>query len=237
MTARTKRRGSVGFTITEALITLLVFSFFMAILFVTLAHGFRTFSLAVARSDVTTEARRLILFLESELRTSAYFSVAPVLRYSSGPTSTRQRRDGVSFVSVLDWSKPDVYNRMKARPEWDRYLCYYATQEEPSGRLVRLAISPEDASEVGSFPYPKFLANPFEFMVDDPLKLRRPDLANVRVLATKVKSFEVELLPAGQEVEVKTLLRQNAIMSRRGDKRREGGTFELHYRIHPQNSR
>lgn len=217
--------------------TLLVFSFFIAILFATLAYGFRTFSMSVARSDVTTEARRLLLYMEGELRTTAYFSIAPVEGTSSGPSRHHSRRDGFCFVSVLDWSKPNVYNRIKSRPEWDRYVCYYATSEEPSGRLVRLALTPEKPEEIGSFPYAKFLSAPFQFMVEDPLTLKRADLSNVRVLATKIKSFEVNLLPAGQEVDVRTILRQNAIMSRRGDKRREGGTFELHYRIHPQNSK
>lgn len=231
------RCSSTGFTITEALVTLLVFSFFIGILFVTLAHGFRTFSLSVARSDVTTEARRLLLYMESELRSTAYFSIAPVERMSDGPSLQHSRRDGLCFVSVLDWSKPNVYNRIEARPEWDRYVCYYATTEEPSGRLVRLALSPEKSEEVGSFPYAKFGSVPFTYMVENPLALKLSDLANVRVIATKIKSFEVELLPAGQEVDVRTILRQNAIMSRRGDKRREGGTFELHYRIRPQNSK
>lgn len=231
------RRHRAGFTLTEALTTLVVFSFFLAVLFYVIAYGFRTFSLSVARSDVATEARRLILFLESELRCTAYFSVAPVQGVSTG--FKPERRDGMCFVSVGDWSKPDVYNRLESRPNWDRYLCYYATQEAPSGRLVRMVLDPDPTKpdQIGSFPYPPFLANPYAFIVEKPLSLSRTDLISVRVLATKVKSFEVRLLPAGQEVEIRSILRQNSIMSRRAAKHREGGTFELHYRVHPQNSK
>jgi hypothetical protein len=225
-----------GFTITEALVTLLVFSFFLAVLFVTMAYGFRTFSVAVARSDVTTEARRLVLFMEGELRTSAYFSVTEVPREVNGLA-----RDGLCFVSMLDWSKPDSYNRIKGRPNWDRYLLYYATKELPSGRLVRVALNPQKPADVGSYPYPPFAANPGAYMLENPLDYGKganeKDLGNTRVLASKVKTFDVQLIPTTQEVEVRTLLRQNGIMSRRGDKNREGGTFELQYRVHPQNSK
>ena len=115
------RHRNRGFTITEALVTILVFSFFLGVLFVTMSYGFRTFSVAVARSDVTTEARRLMLFMENELRSSAYFSVKTVKRNVGGSLA----RDGLCFVSLLDWSRPDAYNATENRPDWDRYLIYY----------------------------------------------------------------------------------------------------------------
>ena len=220
-----------GFTITEAIITVLVFSFFLAVLFVTISHGFRTYSVAVARSDVTTEARRIVLFLENELRSSAYFSVAVEKRSASG-----DHRDGLCFVSMLDWSRPDSFDSIEARPNWDRYLIYYATTELPAGELVRMALNPASDS-VGSFPYPLFTQAPASYMLEDPLGYTGADLANTRVLASKVKSFEVKLIPVSQEVDIGILLRQNGIMSRRGDQTREGGTFELHYRVAPQNTK
>ena len=195
-----RRWGRRGFTITEALVTLLVFSFFLAVLFMTMAHGFRTFSVAVARSDVTTEARRLVLFMEGELRTSAYFSIDPVSRKVNG-----QARDGVCFVSMLDWTRSDSFNALESRPNWDRYLVYYATTERPSGRLVRMAINPAKSTipaDIGSFPYPPFVDDPSRFMIEDPLTYSFYDLANSRVLASKVKSFSVTMIPTTQEVEV-----------------------------------
>jgi hypothetical protein len=224
-------RTESGFTITEAIITVLIFSFFMGVLFMTISYGFRTYSVAVARSDVTTEARRLVLFLENELRSSAYFSVAVESRLVKN-----LHRDGLSFVSMLDWSRPDSYDSIESRPNWDRYLVYYATDELPSGRLVRMAVNPP-AEMVGSFPYPPFSTNPFAYMENNPLDYKGSDLVNTRVLASKIKSFEVTLVPVTQELEIKTLLRQNGIMSRRGDGTREGGTFELHYRVKPQNTK
>lgn len=197
----------------------------------TISYGFRTYSLAVARSDVTTEARRLVLFLEDELRSSAYFSLSVVSKENRG-----LHRDGLCFVSMRDWSRPDSYNAIESRPNWDRYVVYYATNEQPSGQLVRMALSPINPDLIGSFPYKPFDDAPNLYMKDDPLGYRGPDLSNTRVLASKLKSFEISLNPVSQEVEVKTLLRQNSIMSRRGDQTREGGTFELHYRVKPQNT-
>ena len=86
-----------GFTILEAMVTIGIFTLFLGILFFTMDYGFRAFSIAVARSDVTTEARRLNLFLDRELRSTDYFSVAINSRTVAG-----QRRDGLSFVSVED---------------------------------------------------------------------------------------------------------------------------------------
>jgi len=172
--------------------------------------------------------------MEGELRTSAYFSIDPVSRKVNG-----QARDGVCFVSMLDWTRSDSFNALESRPNWDRYLVYYATTERPSGRLVRMAINPAKSTipaDIGSFPYPPFVDDPSRFMIEDPLTYSFDDLANSRVLASKVKSFSVKVIPTTQEVEVRTILRQNGIMSRRGDKHREGGTFELQYRVHPQNS-
>lgn len=228
---RRTKTGELGFTMTEALVTILVFSFFLGVLFFTMSYGFRTFSVAVARSDVTTEARRLVLFMENELRSSEYFSVRPVHRSVVG-----QPRDGLCFVSVLDWARPGAYDRVEGRPDWDRYLLYYATTERPTGRLVRMALTPQQPADVGSFPYPPFAETPNDFLLQEPLDYKEPDMANVRVLASKVKSFSANLVPTTQEVEVRTILRQNGIMTRRGDKNREGGTFELHYRVHPQNT-
>ena len=213
------------------MITVMIFTFFMGVLFMTISHGFRTYSVAVARSDVTTEARRLVLYLENELRSSAYFSVAVESRLAQG-----LHRDGVSFVSMLDWSREDSYNSLQSRPDWDRYLIYYATSELPSGKLVRMAVNPS-MDLVGSFPYKPFTDTPSSYMNEDPLKNGGNDVANTRTLASKVKSFHVTLVPVSQEVEITTLLRQNGIMSRRGDRTREGGTFELHYRVKPQNTK
>ena len=232
MNSKGGRKSHRGFTITEALVTVMVFSFFLAVLFMTIAHGFRTFSVAVARSDVTTEARRLVLFLEGELRSSAYFSVAKEQR-----TFRKLRRDGLCFVSMLDWSKSNSYDALEDRPNWDRYLLYYATPDQPSGQLVRMALNPGDPAMVGSFPYEPFANNPSLYMDPVPVAYQGADLTNLRVLASKVKSFQVELIPTTQEVEIRTVLRQNGIMSRKGDRTREGGTFELHYRVKPQNTK
>lgn len=224
------RRG--GFTVIEAIVTVSVFSLFLVILMGTMTYGFRTFSVAVARSDVTTEARRLVLFMENELRTTEYFSMSVRRR-----TVLDNRRDGLCFVSMGDWSRPDSYDSLEDRPAWDRYVLYYATNKTPSGELVRMVVLPQRPEHLGSFPYPPFVQDPDTYLLDDPLSYTGLDNSNVRVLASKVKKFEATLLPASQEIQLKVLLRQNGIMSRRADKRREGGTFELNYRVHPQNTK
>lgn len=225
------RQRASGFTIIEAIITVLVFTFFMGALLMILSYGFRTYSVALARSDVTTEARRMVLFLEDELRTSGYFSVSVIERKVGAQNLSR---DGVCFVSMRDWSNAGSYNGLESRPNWDQYLVYYATVEEPVGKLVRMVLDPVDDDDVGSFPYPLFSA---AYMLDDPPFYSGDDLVNSRVLASKVKEFRVTPVPTSQQINIRLLLRQNGVMSGRADRTREGGTFELNYTVKPQNTK
>lgn len=224
-------RDSRGFTIVEALITVGVFTFFLGVLFFTMDYGFRAFSVTVARSDVTTEARRLNLFLDRELRSSDYFSVSIRSRKASG-----HQRDGFSFVTVADWGGSDNFDVLENRPRWSEYILFYATTEQPSGKLIRAVMKPQQPADVGGFPYPPFVANPISYMRNDPTSYTGPDLGSTRVLATKVKSFDVTRDPVNQRIGLNLLLRQNGILSQRADKLSVGGTFELHYNIHPENS-
>lgn len=225
-----------GFTLVEALSTLVVFGFFLGILFLTIAWGFRAFSVAVSRSDVTTEARRLSLFIERELQSSSYFSVAPSAR-SLGT----ERRDAVCFVSRNDWSVPGAFNTTKGVPEWNRYFLYYATTKKPQGELVRLSINPttlppDQAAEVGAFPYSRYSSNPDSFLPDKPSSGYPAEVETARVIASSVQHFEVSMRPVTQELELRILLRQNGMMARRANGDREGGTFELQYLVQPQNT-
>ncbi len=232
----THSRDKRGFTLVEALSTLVVFGFFLGILFLTVAWGFRAFSVAVSRSDVTTEARRLSLFIERELQSSSYFSIV-----TSNRTVASERRDAVCFVSRNDWSSPNAFNTNKGVPEWNRYFLYYATRKKPQGQLVRLSIDPttlppEQAPEIGAFPYSRYRFNPDPFLPDAPSTGYPTEVETARVIASSVQHFEASMRPVTQELELRILLRQNGMMARRANGDREGGTFELQYLIQPQNT-
>lgn len=227
-------RPGAGFTLVEALVTVLVFGFFMMVLFLTVSWGFRSFSLAVAKSDVTTEARRMSLFVERELRSSTYFSLSLVQRKVGS-----DHRDAICFVSRNDWSSPDSYDRLNGIPNWNRYFVYYATLNAPFGEFARLAIKPTDPSQIGSFPYANFtdLGTQNNYLLDNINAYSQPDVESARVVASSVQSLEMRKIVTTQELEMRLLLRQNGMMSaRRADGRREGGTFELQYRVQPQNT-
>ena len=220
-----------GFTIVEALSTVCMLGFFLVVLFLTISWGFRSFSLAVAKSDVTTEARRLALFVERELRSSTYFSVF-VKKRAVGDDS----RDAVCFVSRDDWSDPGSFDRLKGLPAWNRYFVYYATLDLPHGEFHRVTIRPEDPTEVGSFPYARFVDTPDLYLDASVTSVTQPDIEGSRCVASSVQSFEVNTIPTTQELDFRLLLRQNGIMARRVTGDREGGTFELQYRVQPQNT-
>lgn len=228
-----RRRAKRGFTLVEALSTLCIFGIFVTVLFLTISWGFRSFSLAVAKSDVTTEARRMALFVERELRSSNYFSVTTVER-SAGS----ERRDAICFVSRNDWASPEAYDHLQGVPAWNRYFIYYATQSVPHGQFIRLSIAPETPLDIGSFPYPKFTrpGSQNAYLREDPLNSGLPDVESTRAIASSVSSFQVKRLPTSQELQMRLLLRQNGLMARRADGHREGGTFEVQYRVQPQNT-
>ena len=231
------RRTTAGFTLMEALSTLLVFGFFVIVLFMTITWGFRSFSLAVAKSDVTTEARRLSLFIERELRSSTYFSVTAVRR----ETLRSERRDALCFVSRDDWSTGNAFDPSKGTPAWNRYFVYYATKNPAQnfGQFVRMCIRPLTPGDIGSFPYPPFSAAGTQenYLPDNPEDAARlSDVESARVIASTVQEFETRKIPTSQEVELRLLLRQNGMMARRANGDREGGTFELQYRVQPQNT-
>lgn len=217
--------------------TLLIFSFFLGVLFLTVHWGFRAFSISIARSDVTTEARRLSLFIEHELRGTSYFSVTTRSR-----TISKDRRDAICFVSRSSWSSPNAYNENKGTANWNRYFLYYATRSLPHGSLIRLSIDPSAAGpdtsyEIGPFPFTGFVANP-ESYLHEKLPFSPPsEVETVQVLASAVKKFEVRKDPVNQNIDLRFLLRQNGLLARRRVSGiREGGTFELKYLIHPENT-
>ena len=53
-------------------------------------------------------------------------------------------RDGVSFSTLSDWSKPALFDPGDGHPLWDSYTVYYATLETP-GRLVKQVYTPAGA--------------------------------------------------------------------------------------------
>lgn len=244
-----RNTGSRGFTIAEALATLSIFGFFMTVLFLTVGWGFRSFSLAVAKSDVTTEARRIALFIERDMQSSNYFSIQ--LDDSNNREvdvdSVACRRDAICFVSRDNWAATSLpFDSDKGVPNWNRYFIYYATKEIQYGRLIRLSIDPSKdksyAGGIGGFPYNKFTtavtqgeSNPY--LLDDPTGIYPQDVENVHTLASSIKSFEITLIPASQMVRLHVLLRQNGLMAYRANQDREGGTFELKYLIELRNTK
>lgn len=223
----------------------------MTVLFLTVGWGFRSFSLAVAKSDVTTEARRIALFIERDMQSSNYFSIQ--LDDSDDRKvdvdSVACRRDAICFVSRDNWAATSLpFDSDKGVPDWNRYFVYYATKEVQYGRLIRLSIDPTKpytdpskgppyAGSIGGFPYDKFSVASSSYLLDNPTGVYPDDVENVHTLASSIKSFEITLIPASQMVRLHVLLRQNGLMAYRANKDREGGTFELKYLIEPRNTK
>lgn len=225
-----------GFTLVEAMTTVLVFGFFIGALFAMFHMGTRGFQLSVARQGVQNTARKLALYIDKEFRSSHLLS----FDVESGSSRVvggvdQYRRDGVCFVSVKDWDDPDVFDPLTLSPRWDRYTIYYATlHDNPYGKLVRATVEPP-ADEIGPFPFGPFRDNAWEYMQDDP-RSNGGYQTSYRVLADNVAYFKVSVNRVGGKVRLQLGLRQDTGKHRHTGKR-EGALFEMDYSIVPMNTK
>ena len=217
----------------EALTTLLIFILFSGALFIIFQIGSRGFELSVARQGVQNDARRLGLYVDKELRSSNLISFVvqdgPNRRVNLDGKSVH--RDALCFVSVKDW-RATTFDPVSIEPNWDCYIIYYATKEEPHGRLIRAVVEP---NKVSAAPWNRFLRNPDRYIEDDPSRNGSRQLS-YRVLASNVAEFRCSASAGLGHVNLRLRLRENTSkFSASGA--REGSTFELKYEVTPNNTK
>lgn len=219
----------------EALVTVLVFSFFLAALFVIFDVGITGFELSVSRQGVQNDARRLGLYIDKELRSSnlVSFHVEDSVTRVLNVDGRDVHRDGLCFVSVKNW-RGDAFDPLAVEPRWDSYVCYYATRGYPTGRLIRAVLEPP-AEEIGPWPWVGLGGGVDSYFNDEPA-LNGPVQTSHRVVANNVQEFRVVSSTGGGKVHMRLRLReQTARFQASGD--RMGSTFELNYEITPYNTK
>lgn len=123
-----------GFTLIETLVGVVIFMGLVFVAFFLFEYGVRASFKLSNSQDLQSVATRIALSLQNELRRSARSSVTTLTQVTS-PNSLR--RDAICFAGVSDWGSAAAFNTTYGMPNFDRYVNYYATTEEPVGRLIR----------------------------------------------------------------------------------------------------
>lgn len=130
-----------GFSLTELVLTTALFGLISLLVFSMLLSGSRSFHIVMSRSTLQGELNRTLARLQGEVRRSSA-GLASLVRGSDRQLNG-QSRDGICISSLRDWRSAASYD-MDGTPQWDEFVLYYATLQNP-GRLLRRAYRPAGA--------------------------------------------------------------------------------------------
>lgn len=198
-----------GFTLLESLVTLSVFGGLLVFMFVVFSVGVSGFKVGTNRLDLQGEMRRVLTPLRKDLQNSSFQTISSLAVETNVPqnppmaTPTVQvQRDGLCMNGLRDLSSDDSYDPNSGLPVWDCFICYFATQDSPDGKLVRMLLRDRTPDVVG---IPRSLS-------PGDLSLSNPDLLsqNLRVLSSQLMEFGVTLDPSNQLVRLQLRVRSKA---------------------------
>jgi len=199
-------RRAKGFTLLESLVTIAVLGGLIAVVFAVFRVGATGFKVGTNRLDLQGDLRRLMAPLRKDLQNSSFQSTSfvpisvdvPARPPNANPTVTVQR-DGLSLNGLLRPQEDGSYDNDSGLPIWDCYICYFATLDQPDGKLVRMVL--KDSSH-------SVLSRPLNLGPGD-LSLSNKDLLqnNLRVLSDQMMEFGVTLDESNQLVRLHIRLR------------------------------
>ncbi|ODT76972.1 hypothetical protein ABS71_02920 [bacterium SCN 62-11] len=192
-----------GFTLLEAVLSLAVLGSLMLVIFAVFSVGVAGFRVGTSRLQLQSDLRRVLAPLRKDLENSSFQSMSSTaLEIPSLPA----RRDGLCLNGLRDALSDSSYAAGSGLPQWDCFVLYFATQDLPEGRLVRLLL--RDTT-------PSVLSLPRSLTAAD-LSLANPDLIGreIRVLSDLILDFRVRLDPSNQMIQLGLKLRSKAGKSR-----------------------
>jgi prepilin-type N-terminal cleavage/methylation domain-containing protein len=149
-----------GFSLLELLVSMAMLGVLTSFLFGVFAHSTALFKLGNSRGNLQAEMRRLIASLGRELTHTSFYSLAvqkslPLAVQHEYNQTIQVQRDALSCAALKDPMAPSSYNSLTGFPNWDCYTIYFASNEVPYGKLIRLRVdSPFDAAGPNSEPFP-----------------------------------------------------------------------------------
>ena len=218
-----------GFSLIELILASALLSMALVATFGIFNMGQRTFQYTSLRHGLQSEARRIALQIQQDVRLSHLGTTALRTRSvnltvpgweSQGPQTLS--RDGVCFASVRDWSQPSSIDPITGFPNYNCYLVYYATST-PEGHLIRQMLVPPN---VGTFPFNGYTLN------DNPASNSHA-LGAARILSRQVLSTAIKISTSMIEFEIK--LRGRGGM-RPGTSKQSDETYEISLKVKPENT-
>lgn len=195
-----------GFTLLETVVTTMVLGSLMLVIFAVFSLGASGFRVGSNRLQLQGDLRRVLIPLRRDLENSSFPSMSATVLEIATPQkpplplpSMPARRDGICMNGLRDSLSDSSYADGSGLPQWDCFVLYFATQDLPDGRLMRLLLKDATPS-VLSLPRPLSLAD---------LSFANPDLISreARVVSDQVLGFQVRLDSSNQLVHVGLKLR------------------------------
>ncbi|MFA7484229.1 MAG: type II secretion system protein [Vulcanimicrobiota bacterium] len=209
-----------GFTLLETMITLAVFSLLLVLIFGTFSMSTSIFQDTDVRQSTEIQMKSIKLLLQRDLEMGDFWYLNTVLRTHGG-----MQRDGMAIGTLADWDDPGQYDGTTGRPAWNRYIVWYATQED-TGRLIRQVI---DGGGLLAAPYAGLSTN----LNEDPDT--NSDVLYSRTLSQRLMDFQVVPMMQNGTVEVKVRL-QSKGAGRPNSMERTVENLELAMTFRPRNS-
>lgn len=226
-------RATRAFSLLETLFTVAIMGGLMAILAGVFAAATANLKLGATRLELQSELRRVVTPLRRDLRNTNFLSVSRVgqtCSVSANPPAAGPKvdvaRDGLALNGLKQPLADASYDPDSGKPLWDCYVLYFATRDDPDGRLVRALVDDSPRSEVA-----RTLTG---FSVAD-MSASNPNLLDdsLRVLSQQVYAFGATLDTTNQLVQVHVKLRGRA-------GRREGKStaehLEVRFSLRPANT-
>ncbi len=191
-----------GFSLLEAIVVLVLFGFAVGGLFWLFQTGSASVSHAALRQGLQSEVQRFSLKVKRDVSLTHALSFTRQARSFTTSQGQTVRRDAVAFLGLSDWNQPARFDPALGLPQWDRYIVYYATNDQDRARLIRQEIQAGAVS--GVFPY---------FALGSNLN-NLPDLnasvASTQVLSQALVDFRVE--PVGSvSLDIRALFREQGL--------------------------
>ncbi|MBI3929657.1 MAG: prepilin-type N-terminal cleavage/methylation domain-containing protein [Armatimonadetes bacterium] len=227
------RNNRQGFSLIELLTAMFVLAFVLVMAFGMFTFGSNMFRQSLQRQSLQTEVERVKAVMERDLALTDFQTVAAVSREHSvtiaGITEST-RKDGLAISTLSNWNDDSLYDPVTGLPRYDRYIVYYATQEDPA-RLIRQEIAPSIVPAQGlSLPYGSLGAN----MADSPAV--NTDVVRTTVLGDNVYAFRVERVHENTTVQVGLRLRRLGGHQGQSTQKRADENLEVDLVFRPQNT-
>ena len=216
---RSNRRG---FTLIETLITLVVFSLLLVMIFGTFGMSTSIFQDTEVRQSTELQMKSIKLLLQRDLELGDFWFLNSVSRDQGDGTF----RDALAIGTLNDWDDASQFDPTTGRPTWNRYLVWYATQEDP-GKMIRQVVGSGGAALTG--PYLGLSTN----INDEPSG--NNDVTYSRTLSDRVKDFKIDSRLQNGTVEVKLRLESRGA-GRPNSMERTVENLELTLSFRPRNT-